>query len=105
MVRIEAGSDDLKSGSSIMEKKRPIHHYRLERNHDGTVTMHRVTLSPRGWMENGSYDFPDEDSARAPLLKSSLVRSWPPSYGNTNVIEYWDEPPKKDGEPPEGGAY
>jgi hypothetical protein len=71
------------------------HSYRLEMNRDGTFQLSRVTERDpeQGWMETGTKTFATADEARDYLPKDKgLVRSWPPAYGMSNVIEYWDEP-------------
>lgn len=67
------------------------HFYWLERKQDDSIKLCRATLSPRGWMESGEKNFPNAEEARA-YLPPGLIRSWPPSYGGTRVLEYWSEP-------------
>ncbi len=66
------------------------HSYWLEKNQDDSIQLCRATLTPKGWIESGSKRFNNADDARA-YLPPGLVRSWPPNYGGTRVIEYWNE--------------
>lgn len=77
-----------------MSAPRQKHFYWLEklgREGGDAVKLSRATLTPKGWMESGSKEFQTADAARS-VLPRGLVRSWPPSYGGTQVIEWWSEP-------------
>lgn len=77
-----------------MNEYRRKYHYRIDQNRDGTFTLSRATLFPKGWMESGSkvIKSADLDALRLKLQDSGFIRSWPPSYGKADVVEYWDEP-------------
>ncbi len=70
------------------------YHYRFESNRDETRTVFEVILTPKGWEENEEKIMTKEEAGalRSTLKDLGYIVSHPPSYGGTNVLEFWDAP-------------